>query len=603
MKAWGIRSGIQKKYLRYTLALLLLALLLSSVGVWTYLHGNLTEAVSEKYAFMGEKMGISLDNLLHRSEEVTAECILDEDVQKSLRACPLEEVEKNALSKYFAYLDLEHVAEYCYVDNKQNVYTRSYSKISYEDFKDSGLKERMGDSYGKTQWFWAEDRLFGNGEMAFFVARYVHSMDYAHEPGMLFLKMDEHFLKDIPENERGLTEEIAVGIADGDGNLCVSWGGKEKKELEEAWIEALGQIPEEKRKLSAEEKQSSGMVLESVRVREGALSAYRQADSGFILFILVPDRILTAGVNPILFVMAVIYLLVMVIAVAISIYFSRRFTSPIQKISKAMAGFDGQDFERTIQLNTHTELDQIGQSYNEMLGNIKRLLDEVKSQQKELRTSELNMLISQINPHFLYNTLDTIYMLARINKEETTMKMIQALSKYLRLSLSKGSEIVTLEDELENVKSYMEIQQIRNVNLFRYEIDCQPNQQQTWVLKLILQPLAENAIKYGFCEIDEDGLIRITVREEDEGLVFAVFNSGQPIKQEIAEKINALNGKPFTEVKTCFPEKQRGYGVTNVITRLRLKYGEDVRFEYKAEENGTWCIIRIPDDGKENKDL
>lgn len=610
MKRWGIKSGIQRKYLRYTLALLLLALLLSSVGVWIYLRGNLTETVSEKYAFMGEKMGITLDNLLRRSREVTAECILNDDVQKSLRACPLEEVEKNALSKYFAYLDLEHIAEYCYVDNKGNVYTRSYSKVSYEDFKKSGLEGHMGDSYGKTQWFWARDTLFGTGEKAFFIARYVHSMEYAHEPGMLFLKMDESFLKNIPENERGLTDEIAVGIADAHGNICVSWGREEPEELENAWKTAREKMAETGIGETAGAwdgvlggEAPSGMVLESIRVKDGVLSAYRQGDSGIVLFILVPDHVLMAGVNPVLFVMAVIYLLVMLIAVTISIYFSRRFTRPIQDISRAMTGFDGQDFTGTIQINTNTELDRIGQSYNEMLGNIRRLLEEVKSQQKELRTSELNMLISQINPHFLYNTLDTIYMLARINKEETTMKMIQALSKYLRLSLSKGNDIVTVEDELENVKSYMEIQQIRNENLFRYEIDCQVSPQQTWVLKLILQPLAENGIKYGFCEIYEGGIIRITVREEEGCLVFAVFNSGQPIKQETADRINALNGKPFTEIKGCFPGKKNGYGVTNVITRLRLKYGEGVYFGYEAEENGTRCIIRIPDDGKENKDL
>ena len=97
-------------------------------------------------------------------------------------------------------------------------------------------------------------------------------------------------------------------------------------------------------------------------------------------------------------------------------------------------------------------------------------------------------------------------MLARMNKEETTMRMIQALSKYLRLCLSKGSEIVSVEDELENVKSYMEIQQIRNVDLFEYEIDCQVNAKENKILKLILQPLVENAVKYGFSEIYEGAI-------------------------------------------------------------------------------------------------
>ena len=191
-------------------------------------------------------------------------------------------------------------------------------------------------------------------------------------------------------------------------------------------------------------------------------------------------------------------------------------------------------------------------------------------------------------------------MLARINGEETTMKMIQALSRYLRLSLSKGNDIVTVGDELENVKSYMEIQQIRNENLFHYELDCKVDEYRTWILKLILQPLVENSIKYGFCEIYEGGLIQIRVEEVESGLRFEVYNSGLPIDQEIAERVNALNGKPLSEVKKCFPDKQHGYGVANVITRLRLKYGEDVRFEYKVEEEGTRCIIWIPDDGKQN---
>lgn len=141
-------SGIQKKYLMHTLALLILALLLSSIGVWVYVRKNMTSVIVDKYEFMNEKMGISLDNLYKKTDDVTAECITDDSVQKSLRTKGLENVEKSALSKYFAYIDLEHVAEYCYVDNKENVYTKSYSNISYEDFKESGFQEIMPGQNG-----------------------------------------------------------------------------------------------------------------------------------------------------------------------------------------------------------------------------------------------------------------------------------------------------------------------------------------------------------------------------------------------------------------------------------------------------------------------
>ena len=149
----------------------------------------------------------------------------------------------------------------------------------------------------------------------------------------------------------------------------------------------------------------------------------------------------------------------------------------------------------------------------------------------------------------------------------------------------------------------MEIQQIRNANLFRYEIECKVEEKSTWMLKLILQPLVENAIKYGFCEIYENGLIRIEIAREDSQLKIVVFNNGKPIDREMMEKSNALNGHPILEAKKCFQDKGHGYGVVNVLTRLRLKYGEDVLFYYEAEENGTRCTIQIPDDGKEKRDL
>lgn len=538
-------SGIQKKYLKYMCTLLILALVLSSICVWTYVRRNMTDVIVDKYEFMNEKMGIALDNLYRKTDAVTAEIILENDVQKSLRNKELQEVEKNALSKYFAYIDLNHVADYCYIDNKRNVYEKSYSQIGYSDFQSSGLREKMGDEYAKTQWIWTRDYLFGTGDEALFIGRYVNSMDYAHEPGIVYLKMN-------------LTELTRT--------------------------------------------KKSGVIVRGKKIEGGILQAYRQEETGMVIFTLVPDMVLNQGMTQILIVLLTIYAVIAVLAFVLSLYASQTFTRPIRQISDAMTSFDGNDFTHTIQIHTDTELDKIGHAYNEMLKNIEEFQNEVKNQQKELRISEMNTLISQINPHFLYNTLDTIYMLARINGEEKTMKMIQALSKYLRLSLSKGREIVTVEDELENVKSYMEIQQIRNENLFRYEIECGEELKTRWILKLILQPIVENAVKYGFCDIFEGGLIRISVTEQAGQLTFSVYNNGTPMEEQMAEKLNGLSEIPVSKMKDSFEEKKHGYGVINIITRLRLKYGEDVRFFYESDTNGTVCVIQIPDDGKENSE-
>lgn len=578
-----ITRGIQTKYLLYTLALLGVALLLSWAGVWIYVRKELTESVTNRYVFMNEKLGIALDSLYRKTDNVTADCILHEKVQKSLQTQGLEEVEKNALSKYFAYVDLEYVEDYCYVDNKENVYHHSYSNLTYEEVKNSKMEEKLGGEYSKTVWFWKLDTLFGGKEPALFVGRYVRSMNYAHPPGMLFFKMRPPFLDQIGEDDGEARKQVVTGILDEDGEACALWSDRKDGESvrKMVWKEI---------------KKTTGdrMILSGRRVEGGVLCAYRQRETGMTVFTFVPDSTLLGGLWQVLEVMGIIYLLVLATAVVLSLYFSRRFTRPIQEISDAMTGFDGQDFTRTIHVKTNTELDKIGDSYNEMLGKIRTLLEEIKEQEKELRTSEMNTLISQINPHFLYNTLDTIYMLARMSGEETTMRMIEALSNYLRLSLSKGENLVTLEAELENVRSYMEIHQIRNQNLFRYDIDCQVDKRKVLVVKLILQPLVENAMKHGFADLFEGGLIRIGIKEEKEGILLSVWNNGKEIEEEMREKLNGLMDLPFADIKKEFPEKKRGYGIVNVVTRLRLKYGEEVKMWYERRDEGTVCFILLP---------
>lgn len=124
-----------------------------------------------------------------------------------------------------------------------------------------------------------------------------------------------------------------------------------------------------------------------------------------VIFTLVPDAILNQGLTQILIVLLTIYAVIAVLAFVLSLYASQTFTRPIRQISDAMTSFDGNDFTHIIQIHTDTELDKIGHAYNEMLKNIEEFQNEVKNQQKELRISEMNTLISQINPHFLYNTL------------------------------------------------------------------------------------------------------------------------------------------------------------------------------------------------------
>ena len=258
-----------------------------------------------------------------------------------------------------------------------------------------------------------------------------------------------------------------------------------------------------------------------------------------------------------------------------------------------MSGFDESNLNQTIHLNTNTELDQIGNAYNNMLDRVGMLMSDVQRKERELRKSELQSLMYQIRPHFLYNTLDTIYMLARISKEETIMKMIQSLSRFLRINLSNGNEEIPVKKELEHVGAYLEIQKIRNADLFEYEIVCEEKLQDYAIMKMILQPVAENCIKYGFRNIYDGGKIKISAYMEEDKLCLSIANNGEIIDEQQLVQLNQLQNMNRDEIDKVTQCRQGGYGISNVVRRLRMRYSDKVKFFYVVDNGWTICKIHI----------
>ncbi len=591
-RKWLELSNIRKRYLKYTLSVLTVLMLLTIIVVSVFMRESIDENVTEKYMFVNEKMGMTIDSLFIKSDEAMEECINMEGVQKSLNNQTLSIAEKSALSKQLAYVNLDQVENYIYIDNKKNTYTKSYYDIDYRDFKNSNFSNLLQNDYSRTKWFWKEDTMFMSGRTALFIARYIRNMNYSHDPGMMFFKMKDDFLEQVLYEVKREGKDVIIGILDENGTLCFSnIENKDDRDWEK--YQGLGE------KIRDRMNKTVDGQIKNEQLESGKVFAYQQKDTGFLVFTYVPSKVFLEAIMRVLGLLLLIYIGMVVFVIFLSIYFAKRFTKPIQEISTAMTKFNGTDFTKTEFTHTNTELDQIGDVYNKLLERLENQLIEMKKQEKELRQSELNTLINQINPHFLYNTLDTIYMLARIHKDPTTMKMIQALSKYLRVTLSKGSDVICVDDEIDNARSYMEIQKIRNQSLFDYEIECEIEGSHVGVLKMILQPLVENAIKYGFCELFGGGLITIRVRWKKEFLLFHVYNNGKPIEQDIADKICSLNEREVTQMKDVVESKEHGYGIVNIMTRLRLKYGEEAKLLCEPVFEGTRFTIKIPRSGLE----
>lgn len=287
-------------------------------------------------------------------------------------------------------------------------------------------------------------------------------------------------------------------------------------------------------------------------------------------------------------------ILVLAIATAISVYISAAITSPITMLRSTMAEVEEGNLEAQMpEPNASNEIRDLVASFNSMVIRIKNLIKKNKEDEKAKRKSELRALQAQINPHFLYNTLDSIIWMSESGENTEVVKMTSALSKLLRKSISNQKEIVTVEEEVEYVSEYLKIQQMRYRDKLSYEINVEPEVLHHSIMKLVLQPLVENAIYHGIKEKEGMGRILITGVREDDVIRLQVYDDGLGMDEESLAAV--LSGKKQGSAGRV--------GVHNVNSRLKLHYGEEYGLTYFSKQNvGTTVTITIPVDARERRD-
>lgn len=575
--------GIQRKVILLVTLLLCLLFVAAFLIINQIVTKDRYRMLSDQYSYMNERVVASFEEIKNELDDLTGEFILNDYVQKSLTSQALTAADREMMEKTLALYNRSYLDYYLVIDNKGNQYSQRGVALDLEEFKESVICQSLGDEYSKTRILWARDTIFGTNEMSFFAVRYIRSMNFNHEPGVLVMKLNDYLFEHVKDSI--LDDELLYFILDVNGEICfsqipggASWDPEHVQNQQEQWQEIL-------------QKDSHA---ESFSYKQGIVSSKTDENAGFTVITYAPKEIVYSVIWKIQYSLILVFGITYLISVALTFYFTKRLTQPIRYLSDTMSGFDESHLEKRISLATNTELDQIGDAYNQMVVRVGSLMEDVKQKEGALRKSELDSLMYQIRPHFLYNTLDTIYMLARIQKEETIMRMIQSLSRFLRINLSNGNEAIEVEKELEHVSSYLEIQKIRNADLFQYKVEMDASAAKIPVMKMILQPVAENCIKYGFNEIDEGGLIHIRAYQEREYIVFEVENNGAPMDKAALLELNRLEQVSLEEIDRMVQKKKGGYGIRNVVKRLRMRYGDNVRFYYEALSEGTRCVIRIP---------
>lgn len=317
----------------------------------------------------------------------------------------------------------------------------------------------------------------------------------------------------------------------------------------------------------------------------------------FIVRVIESATIMNEHHKRITFVLTVIQIFTVFFVVIFAMFTQRSVTTsinnPIQKLENLSKRIAEGDFTARVELPQVSELDGLTDNLNIMAVKIQALIAENVREQQNLQKSEMKALQAQITPHFLYNTFDTIVWLAEEKKNDQVIAITRAFSSFFRISLNKGKDFLSVSEEFEHVKSYLTIQKIRYSDILDYEIEYQPEMADCQILKLLLQPLVENALYHGIKNKRGRGLISVKGWRENNRLFFSVEDNGIGMTEEkLSSIMEQIHGSAELE------DLNNIYGLYNVNKRLELYYDTSTKLEITSRyKKGTIVYFSIPEAG------
>ena len=345
---------------------------------------------------------------------------------------------------------------------------------------------------------------------------------------------------------------------------------------------AASELQEFSAHLAAQENGAD--VLASVRFQgtQYLAGCVPVAGTDWQLILAVPMRDLTSITRSADRILVITILLLLLVILPVTALIARNILKPINRLRDGVNAVSNGDYSMEVPRSGTPELDEVTDSFNFMSKQTRRMLDEQYRMGLDLKNKELQLLQEQINPHFLYNTIDLMHWEARRAGSPEMEEITHALSQFYKLSLGHGEEIVTLGHEVNHVRAYMQIQNIRFMNRIRLITDVPDALLNVRIVKMILQPLVENSIQHGIREKpDESGVITVRAWREDESVLISVSDDGVGMDEETIARI--------------LTSEQPGYGVYNVNDRLILRYGSSAGLVFRSSPGeGTTVTMRIP---------
>ena len=308
--------------------------------------------------------------------------------------------------------------------------------------------------------------------------------------------------------------------------------------------------------------------------------------TGWKIVSVIPKENLYRNRNEINAVWMTVLAIAILMLIFVNQYLSSKIAQPLRRLEDSVKQLE-LEFPDKIYVGGSAEIQHLGKTIRSMAEQMRQLMDDVVREQEQKRKNELDALQSQINPHFLYNTLDSIVWMVESERYEEAISMVTALANLFRISLSQGKTIITIAEEFQHAKNYISIQKVRYKNKFEVEFSLDEKLKDYLTIKLVIQPILENAIYYGMEAMDGDGEILVRGYEKDGDIYIDIIDNGIGMPPEQVEIL----------LKEGVQKRKRGSGIglINVDQRIKLYFGEDYGLHIESEpDEGTKVTIHLP---------
>ncbi len=340
----------------------------------------------------------------------------------------------------------------------------------------------------------------------------------------------------------------------------------------------------------------SGSLVSSGYGNKNLFVSYSNPLSPYEFISVVDYGKISLSAKSVLILTGILLLVCLMCAVVLSILVSKGIIRPITNLTKAVDALHGNNLNISYSSSHNDEISSLGRSFVDMTKRLKLSIEHDKKMQKEYQLAEYRALSAQINPHFLYNTISTIIWLINTGQKEESIQMLMTLSALFKTSVTK-TRLIPIKEELEHVRNYLELQKMRYKNQFEYIIDVKYDLLNYYTVKIILQPLVENAIYHGVRESGKHGLIQIIGRQLSKNIVFSIIDNGRQLTVDQIEKINHY-------IQSDTPDNSAiGIGLKNVHDRIMFHYGEGYGVKLLKDGDRTIAQITIKAIKENDKDV